>query len=391
MKIPCIKIEQPIGEFYLASLKTDFLKKVTHSKAAEFNNDEISGSQRTSQKNRVKEIRDYISTHNATIPNSIILSANYYKDDSFEVDPDKRWEAFEDPKNEGFYYLNIPDKDLEICSIIDGQHRINGFKDSDISMTLPCSIFIDLPPSSQALVFSTINFNQKPVDKSLAYQLFGYQLDESKNMSWSPDILAVKISRELNKKRPFEGKIQLIKSHKKQKSEWSISSASFIEGITSLITPNAKKDKYTVNKKKIVGYGSRNDLRENPQYPLRKFYLEGNDQAVITVIERFFTSISNHLWSNRKEDDIVFKTVGISAQFALLKEILLEKMVTLDKNLNFDKILSNLTDLDFSNEYFSARSATKKRVLDTFKYKLGLINEKDVAAEIIQAADKTVT
>ena len=202
--------------------------------------------------------------------------------------------------------------------------------------------------------------------------------------------MAVKISRELNKKGPFEGKVQLIKGHKKQDSEWTISSASIIEGITSLITPNVKKDRYTVNKKKVVGHGSRNDLSDNPQYPLRKFYLEGNDQAISAVIGRFFTSISTCLWSNRSEDDIVFKAVGISAQFALLKEILIKKMVTLDTNLNFDDILSRLTDLDFSDEYFSARSVTKKRVLDAFKYKLGLINREGVETEIIQAAEKPI-
>ncbi|MBS4273154.1 DGQHR domain-containing protein [Escherichia coli] len=73
----------------------------------------------------------------------------------------------------------IPNINLRLCSIIDGQHRLLGFKyakNKDIQ--LPCSIYNSLPPSNQATIFSTINFNQQKVPKSLAYRLFGYSLDD---------------------------------------------------------------------------------------------------------------------------------------------------------------------------------------------------------------------
>jgi hypothetical protein len=41
-------------------------------------------------------------------------------------------------------------------------------------MQLICSIFFELPKPYQAQLFATINSTQKPVDKSLTYELFGY-------------------------------------------------------------------------------------------------------------------------------------------------------------------------------------------------------------------------
>jgi len=386
MRIECLKVDQPIGEFYLAVLNSDFLQKVTYSREADFEEETLAGNQRKIQQNRVNEIKEYISTYNSTIPNTIILSANYTKDDKLVVDGDKRWNIVEENNR---LYLDIPDESLEVCSIIDGQHRINGFVGSDISMELPCSIFIDLPPSLQALIFATINFNQKKVDKSLAYQLFGYQLDESKKSSWSPDILAVKLSRTFNSSGPLKGKIKLIKGQSLNTDDWSISSAAFIEGVVSLISGNAKKDKYIVNKKKLVGFGSRSDLENNVKYPLRKYYIEGNDRAIMMVFERYFSALDKFFWVNRKDDDIAFRTVGIAAQFAFLKELILNKTVKIDSNLDFTEVLGDMKGIQFDDEYFSARSATKKRLLEVMKLKVGLIKPDGLESQIITAARGT--
>jgi len=383
MKIPCIKLVQPIGEFYLCSLNTKFLKSVTYSSTAEIHSGNVLGNQRKINDNRIKEIQNYVSTANATMPNTIILSANYDSNDRLEIDPDRRWTIENDGDEQ--YFINIPDDNLRICSIIDGQHRINGFVGSSIEMDLPCSVFIDLPPSLQAYIFSTINFNQQKVDKSLAYQLFGYQLDEAELMSWSPDILAVKISRNMNLQGPFKSRIELIKGKKKE--GWVISSAAFIEGVVSLISGNSKKDKYVVNKKKAIGYGSRKDLKDSSNYPLRKYYIEGNDLAIQQVISTYFAAMEKSLWRSQQDDSIVFRTVGIIAQFAFLRELILQGKVTLDKHLSFEQLLEPLANVKLDDEYFSARTATKKRLLDLFKLKLGLISEEGLESKIIEAAN----
>lgn len=364
-EFPCLEVNQPIGTFYIASIKASLLKKFCFSRVASYEAGSIDGHQRKINESRTNEIRRYLETPDATIPNTIILSANYREDDSLVVDGAERWE-YSNGK------LIVPEDSLKICSIIDGQHRLQGFTDLDLDMDIPCSIFIDLPPSMQAYVFSTINFNQKKVDKSLAYQLFGYQMDESDSDLWSPDILAVKISRIFHADGPFKNKIRIMGSNSNS-DDWSISSASFIEGVLSLITGNAKNDKYQISKKGIIGYPGRKVLKENSNYPLRKYYLSGNDKAIVMVLDRYFSSLQKTLWKSQPCNSIVFKTVGISAQFRFLKYLLTDQIVKLDKELNFDSILSPLSLLDFSQEedLFSARTATTKLLVDTFKVTCG--------------------
>lgn len=406
-----LRIKQPIGEFYIASLSSDFIQQVSFTRTAQFEDEGLSGSQRRLRDERTSEIGEYIKTVNAAFPNSIILNANYYENDSLEVDEEKRWQVskLEKPSDnsggekeyfDDVFVMTVPDETLKICSLIDGQHRINGFAESGRSMYLPCAIFLDLPPSMQAYVFATINFNQQKVDKSLAYQLFGYQLDDADNSRWSPDILAVKLSRKFNSKGPFKGRIKLLKDveyndegRKENESGWSISSAAFIEGVVSLISGNAKSDKYIVNKKKAIGIGSRSDLKDNNNYPLRGYYIQGNDKAIQQVLERYFESISSYLWDGKPVDHIVFRTVGIAAQFTFLRDLLKSPGINVSKDLNFDEQLSCLSEVDFVGEEFSPRTATKKRIVDVLKLKVRLLTEDelkhsdDVKRAIINAAN----
>jgi len=372
---PCIKVEQPIGEFYLASIKASILRKFCFSRVASYDGSSVSGSQREINDARVNEIGRYLKTPDASIPNTIILSANYREDDSLVVEPNERWE-YEDGK------IVVPNSELKICSIIDGQHRLKGFDNIDVDMDLPCSIFIDLPPSMQAYVFSTINFNQKKVDKSLAYQLFGYQVDESDSDLWSPDILAIKISRVFQKDGPFKGRIRII-GQSSMNDSWTVSSASFIEGVLSLITPNSKNDKYEISKKGIIGYSGRKSLKRNKRYPLRDFYLDSNDLAIEMVLDRYFRAIERSFWNGKEPGSIIFRTIGISAQFKFLKYILEKELVTLNRDLEFDSMLNCLNDSDFpeSNPIFSARTATTKLLVDYLK--VACLSDKQYSKEEI--------
>ncbi|PHQ26079.1 hypothetical protein CLH62_00240 [Marinobacter guineae] len=386
-KIPCFALRQPIGEFYIASVNSKTLKRVCFTKTAEIEEEYISGNQRRLNEDRAKEIASYLKTENASIPNTIILSANYDMNDNLLVDPDQAWRFEEGLEYDGvrFGKIVIPDGSLRICSVIDGQHRLQAFDFSDEDMDLPCSIFLDLPPSLQAYIFSTINFNQQKVDKSLAYQLFGYQLDDSSASSWSPDMLAVNLSRRFNNEGPFRDRIVLIKGGDQNIKDWSISSAAFIEGVVSLISGNPKKDKYKISRKKIVGHGNRKDLEDNPGYPLRNYYIQGNDKAISVILSLYFNAMSSLLWRDLPPDNILFRTVGVSAQFDFLKFLLVNKKVSISKDVDFNKELANLKGLNLTGEYFSAKSATKKRVVDALKLKCGF-SEKDGVNEELLAA-----
>jgi hypothetical protein len=54
-----------------------------------------------------------------------------------------------------------------------------------------------------------LNSTQKRVDKSLTYELFGYNISEEKEEYWTPDKLAVFLTRKLNTEEnsPLSGRI----------------------------------------------------------------------------------------------------------------------------------------------------------------------------------------
>ena len=63
----------------------------------------------------------------------------------------------------------------------------------------------------------------------------------------------------------------------------------------------------------------------NEKYPLRRFYIDGNDLAIKMVLERYFVALQDSLWKDKESDSIVFRTVGIAAQFSFLKELIFQK------------------------------------------------------------------
>ena len=78
-------------------------------------------------------------------------------------------------------------------------------------------------------MFATINGNQKRVDKSLALELFGINLENESKDTWSPEKLAVYITRKFNftKDSPLEGKIRLapLTDGETDKSKWLLSNS----------------------------------------------------------------------------------------------------------------------------------------------------------------------
>ena len=114
-----IEINQPIGTMYLVKLQATIVAKISATNTRKAYNDnhikEYKGIQRKLEINRVYAIADYCSTKDAMFPTPIILSA---PSDKFKIDT----------KNQT---IEIPDDDI-YCSIIDGQHRIEGIKKSGL-------------------------------------------------------------------------------------------------------------------------------------------------------------------------------------------------------------------------------------------------------------------
>ncbi|MCF6692583.1 DNA phosphorothioation-associated DGQHR protein 1 [Raoultella terrigena] len=340
IEIHAIKVTQPYGEFFQTVMSADDLLKCIYVNQAEMDDGEISGVQRKESTPRALDIAKFIDSDEAAFPNSIILSVNHNEDGTPATEDDK-WE-FKESDN-GLYKIIIPNINIRLCSIIDGQHRLLGFKYAkNRGIQLPCSIYNALPPSNQATIFSTINFNQQKVPKSLAYRLFGYSLDDISREYWPPDLLAVYFSEKFSKTEeyPFYRRLKNRVLNEVTESDWSISSSVFIDGVLSLISKNPRADRYVINAidsdEKEKGRGRLENKNSKDKSPLREFYIKGNDKAIEQILTIYFSTIKEHFWTNEciEQGTVLVRSVGVSALFQFLRKKLMDMPIISKENID---------------------------------------------------------
>ncbi|WP_373047033.1 DGQHR domain-containing protein [Vulgatibacter sp.] len=382
MVTPVLRVEQPLGEFFIASLPARVLQSVTYSAAAEKEAGEdsygVRGGQRILDPKRAEAIGDFINGVDACFPSSIILAANSPPDGGSTNDS-SRW--FVDDTRPGCYELVIPSA-TPLARIVDGQHRVAGFSFAEparLDMTMPCSIFVDLPLAYQAYLFATINFNQKKVDRSLAYELFGYSLDEEPAASWSPEKLAVFLARRLNADdaSPFKNhlKVALVDREATPSGEWRVSMATVVDGLLSLFSRRPQADRNSLN-----GYESskrRRSTLKDDGTPLRFLFLTGNDVVLYAVVLNFFAAVSKLFWVS--EPGYAVRTVGIQAFFDIMRKLLEDFEHNRRASIAYflDK-LAPAAGVDLSDDFFQASGKGRVRIRNTLALRLGLLALKDL-------------
>lgn len=401
LKIPAIAVSQPIGDFFLCSIPAETLLKVTYSIPATMTRDEgmfsgIFGNQRVKSKARHKQIGEYIDEAGSSFPNTIILSANYQEDGSYVEDEKLRWHATKGEN--GFFVLTIPSNE-RLASIIDGQHRLEGFKyiskPERLKMGIPCAVFINLPRDYQARIFATININQKRVDKSLAYQLFGYDLNESNADKWPPDMLGVYLARVLEGKEgsPFKGHVKLALLEEEDErmqrhmdvQHWEVSVACLVEGVTRLISSKPSADRSALASGRIE---DRSQL-EADNTPLRDLYIRGKDKTLLDLITTYFGVVDEVLWQNQSEGSFIKRTVGVLALFDVLREALIADVIKVDDVENTTRLFfSNAKGIDFADDFFHASGAGRVRIRNVLKALVGLPSKPDPA--VAEAVNRLV-
>jgi DGQHR domain-containing protein len=131
---------------------------------------------------------------------------------------------------EGIIEIALPNE-KNSCLIVDGQHRIKGFlslyeelakksdkKNMEIleNYKFNCSLLINYDLWEQARIFINVNFNQKPVDKTLYYDIFGEFSDELRDSQKSNLFVAHELGKFLNTSdiSPIKGFVKNYSSKK---------------------------------------------------------------------------------------------------------------------------------------------------------------------------------
>lgn len=389
-RISAIKVHQPLGDFYIAKIPAGDLMSISTSSVARYNKDgKLKGSQRQLDISRLKLIANFIKSEEMSFPTSILLAANVNSEGAIIEQPNKRWKVTQTSTLD-VYEIEIPDGISSI--VIDGQHRLNAFnytEDAYRKIEVVCSIFLDLPNPYQAYLFATINGNQKRVDKSLALELFGYDVEDKPTETWSPEKLAVYLTRNFNFKSdsPLFQRIKLAPlftdiETSVDKSKWLLSTAAMVEGIMLLISSNPQMDRdYLAMKHSIWSKANtRADLKrlrddkKRDNSVLRSLYLENRDKEIYDIIERYFHAVNDILWKEPNKDSVIFKTIGIAVLFDLLKLILKR-----DKSQpSYHSYIQQIADVDYKSSYFSLSGGGKTKLKRILKYKLGFLTKDEL-------------
>lgn len=396
IEVKALRVVQPIGEYYVAVLPANVLLEVAYSDVLSARSGldgrpyELEGTQRLVQKQRLQSITDYINRTDAAFPNAVIVAANFRQEDGLIEDDEsesveqpvekinKRWTVEE--SNDGCYVLRIPTSS-KLAAIIDGQHRLYAFANARferLEMNLVCSIFLDLPKPYQAQLFATINSTQKRVDKSLTYELFGYNIEEENEKFWSPDKLAVFLTRRLftDIESPLKGRIVIapkkddVLSLLGQDASWKVSTAVVVEGIMRLYTSNPKKDTTNLldgnRKERIALKEMRND-----RSPLREAYLNTQDKVIYKMTLNFLLACDQVFWQRAQQNSYITKTVGVQALFDIFRIIAGDSYQSQIISINyFINRFGAAKDIDFSTETFrnasgSGRTTIKNAIATT--------------------------
>lgn len=395
MRFPALQVRQPIGVFYLTIIPASKLLNIcfsvpyTRKDADNEGNVEDFGTQRGIISQRLKSISRYLQTIEATLPGTIIIAANCENDGTI-IDPmdersHLRWKIIDGGYGDNVCELVIPEE-RPLAAIVDGQHRLGGFKGNDEiarDFMIPCAVFLDLPAPQQASIFATINFNQRPVSKSQTYELFGYNLDEEPEDSWSPDKLAVFFARKLNAdpESPFMNHVKvaaiddrvLSEIAQRTQKEWMVSTATIVECILKLIArnPQLERDelhKYPVERRsrKLLQSIDKSISHRTAKPVFRDYYLSGNKDIVIyKTIVNFFTVVRDIFWKPGLQTPLR-KTAGVQALFLVLAEILdkahLYEMKDFRKE-TFRGILEQARNFDFTQQIFQESSAKGRSII----------------------------
>jgi len=142
-------VTQGDHRFYTLTLPADILARTCFVVAREEDPEE--GFQRMLNKERAQQIADYIDSGLGTIPTSIVLSAQDTAD--FKYNARSKSVSFKD-FNKSFL-------------VLDGQHRVYGFRLSKSNLRVPVVIYNELAKKTESRLFIDINTKQKPVPNEL--------------------------------------------------------------------------------------------------------------------------------------------------------------------------------------------------------------------------------
>lgn len=205
-KIPAIQGKMGGFTYYSFSIEPERLLKIGYVlHRNEANKSMMPTYQRLIKKKRLTDVQKFVE-NGGYFPNSLIISIDTNgRSIQFDPSPTKVANCIS-----RLGVLHLP-KRYRSAYIIDGQHRLYGYSDSQYARTnsIPVVAFVNLDRKEQIKLFMDINENQKSVPKTLRVTLNADMLWESDNYNERRQALRSKIAQMLAEEEtsPLMGRI----------------------------------------------------------------------------------------------------------------------------------------------------------------------------------------
>lgn len=337
------EVKQEIGTFYSTVIPAQTLLEICtfdFRKIKENNGvKEFLGIQRPLKMDRVKEIQKFIRTSDGCFPTSIVISV------------DERCVTLSNDNSELTLHSYEDKVDPEIviafrgiATIIDGQHRLKAFDETDINWDLSVNIFVGIDEGTQASIFSKVNLAQTKVNKSLVYDLFA--LDKGR----SPEKTCHEIVVALNSipESPFFERIKRLGSATDGVFGETLSQATVVKGILPYITKDPMTDRDIGKRIGVFPDRGAADFERRIFYP---FFHKNVDAEILAILINYFSAVREkwpEAWGNTGKGAILSRTNGFNGLIRFLRDayLTLTAQPTVISKAQFAEILSRSTITD---------------------------------------------
>lgn len=303
----CLEVLQPRGPLYVGAMLHSQVLSIAFADIRRIEERDIEryiGIQRTLDDSRVKELKKFVETEDASYPTSVILAVSSEH-------------ATYDAKG-GIMRIK---KDQDVARIIDGQHRIAGLVNyRGPTFQLNVTIIVDIDIEDQAYMFATINLHQTKVNRSLGYDLFEFATKRS------PQKTCHNIAKLLNSREgsPFFRRVKILGRATGRGKEY-LTQAAIVERIIDHISKDqihAMQDRDLIRRNKELIRATVEEERKGLFF--RNMFIDERDEDILMVHWNFFTAVSNRwptAWNTSEEGSVLNRSLGFAALSRTLAKV----------------------------------------------------------------------
>lgn len=343
IQVPATKGRMGKHTFYNFLMRPSELMKVAYvSHKASRNADDLEAYQRMLNPSRLKKIAKYVD-EGGQFPTNIVINMKSKRPIQFS----KR----ETVGDAAFGVLYLPAR-YASCWIIDGQHRLYGYAQSDRmnsntdKTALPVLAYDNLPASEEAKLFVDINCEQVRVTKSLLNELYSNLRWDSEDYSERVDALCTRVVMTLNTRSTSPLYDRIIISNRDKSHHRCLTLTSFNDGLRN---------------QRFFG----REGKHGPLVASTAKTLEATKKKAVEVLSEYFDLFRNGVKQNWELGDdkggYLCTNNGIRSLLMLLREFLEHISIASEIDLDIlsaDDIKKDISDLASPVvEYFANAAA----------------------------------